>query len=553
VDNAEPGPAMDTRKWLSLLVLGLGLAIVIIDTTIVNVAIPSIRSEFGASLRQLQWVNSLYSLVFAALIVTWGRIGDQIGRKRLFIAGVATFVVGSALAGSASNISFLIVARAFQGIGAAMTSPSTLSIVSSSFTGRARGVAFGIWGAIAGAAAALGPVLGGWLTTNLSWRWAFLVNLPIGLIAIAGSMILIKESRAVGRKMTFDIPGILFVGLGIGGIVFGLIEGQAYGWWRPEQPLVIGNWAWPSTGVSITPVSFLFGALSLLAFVVWENHVEARGRAPLFDFSLLRFRGFRFGLPTVAIHALGEFGMIFVLSLYLQSVRGLSAFEVGLAVLPFVILTVVVAPLAGVLSSHIGPKWVVTAGMFCEAAAIFILAQILSVDTPVHTVTLVLLLYGLGVGLAIAQLTNVVLSEIPPECVGAGSGANNTVLQVGASMGIAIIGAILTTQMGLSAAAHLQASSSTIPASVQTAVVAALNQSGGGETGAALDGLPAGSENTPMGMEIAHIVAESFVEGARAAAYAASAFVLLGALSSLLIPNTVQRPAHASALPVAET
>ena len=216
-DNPGPGATLDTRKWLSLLVLGLGLAIVIIDTTIVNVAIPSIQKEFDASLQQLEWVNSLYSLVFAALIVTWGRIGDQIGRKRIFIAGVATFVAGSVLAGSAPNVTLLIVARAFQGIGAAMTSPSTLSIVSGTFTGRARGVAFGIWGAIAGAAAALGPVLGGWLTTSFSWRWAFLVNLPVGVIAIAGSLFLIQESREVGRKISFDIPGILLVALGIGG------------------------------------------------------------------------------------------------------------------------------------------------------------------------------------------------------------------------------------------------------------------------------------------------------------------------------------------------
>ena len=282
-----------------------------------------------------------------------------------------------------------------------------------------------------------------------------------------------------------------------------------------------------------------------------EPHGRARDAPPLFDFSLLRFRGFRFGLPTVAIHALGQFGMIFVLSLYLQGVRALSAFQVGLAVLPFVVLTVVVAPLGGILSSRIGPKWVVTAGMLCEAAAIFILAQLLGVDTPVHTVTLVLLLYGAGVGLAIAQLTNVVLSEIPPDRMGAGSGANNTVVQVGASMGIALIGAILTTQMGISAAAQLQAS--TIPAPVQVAVVAAIHESGGGETGSALDGLPAGIQNTPVGAEIERIVAQSFVEGAHAAAHAASALVLLGALISLFIPNIIQHPARASARPHTET
>jgi MFS family permease len=193
---AETGNAATPRQWLALLVLGLGLAIVIIDGTIVNVALPSISRDFGASLRDLQWVNSVYALVYAALIVTFGRIGDQFGRKLLFILGVATFLAGSVLSGAASSIGMLIGARALQGLGAAMTSPSTLSIISGTFKGKMRGVAFGVWGAIAGAAAALGPLLGGWLTTSASWRWAFYVNVPIGAVAVAGALLVVDESRA---------------------------------------------------------------------------------------------------------------------------------------------------------------------------------------------------------------------------------------------------------------------------------------------------------------------------------------------------------------------
>jgi EmrB/QacA subfamily drug resistance transporter len=378
----------ESRKWFTLLVLALGLAIVIIDGTIVNVAVPSIRKEFNTNLRNLEWVNSIYSLIYAALIVTWGRVGDQVGRKRLFIVGVSVFVAGSMLAGISPNIGFLIVARAIQGLGAAMTSPSTLSIVSSTFTGKMCGVAFGVWGAVAGASAALGPLLGGWLTANASWRWAFYINVPIGLIAIIGSIIFIQESRESRHKTTFDIPGILLVTLGLSGLVFGLIEGQAYGWWQPKQIFSLVSWNWPLTNLAITPFCLLIGAIALTGFVFWENRVRSHGGDPLFDFTLLRFRGFRFGLLTVSIVALGEFGVIFVLS---------------------------------------------------------------------------------------------------------------------------------------------------------TAIIKGLNDSGGGEGGSAPSGAPAGAANSPMGKEITRIVQQSFVNGARSAARTASFFVLLGAFSSLLIPNTIQR------------
>jgi EmrB/QacA subfamily drug resistance transporter len=435
----------------------------------------------------------------------------------------------------------LILARAVQGVGAAMTSPATLSIISAEFTGRMRGIAFGIWGAIAGAAAAIGPLLGGWLTTNASWRWAFYVNLPIGIVAIAGSLWLIRESRESGRRVTFDIPGIILIALGVGGIVFGLIEGQSHGWWRPTQLFALGGWQWPLESIAVTPFSFLIGALGLLAFVLWETRLQARGGSPLFDLSLLRFRSFRFGLLTVAIVALGEFGIIFVLSLYLQGVRGLSAFNTGLVFLPFALFTLVFAPLAGILSSRFGPKWVVTTGMLLESLAIFLLSRVLAVDTPSALVTLVLVIYGAGVGLAIAQLTNVVLSEVPRDRLGAGSGANNTVRQVGAALGIAILGAILTGQIVAFARAELD-QSKVVPPFVKTAIVHSLETGGIGEGRGGFQGAPEGSENTAAGKEIVRILQGSFVNGARGAARAASFFVLLGALSSLFIPNPPRRP-----------
>ncbi len=476
--SVEAAAAQDSatpRQWLGLLVLGLGLAIVIIDGTIVNVALPAISRDFGAGLRDLQWVNSIYSLVYAALIVTFGRIGDQLGRRLLFVVGVGVFLAGSALSGAAASVGMLIGARALQGLGAAMTSPSTLSIISGTFTGKMRGVAFGVWGAIAGAAAALGPLLGGWLTTAASWRWAFYINVPIGIVAVVGALLLVDESKAGGKRAGTDVLGILLISLGVGALVLGLIEGQTYGWLWPKNGFAVGAWSWPATGISVSLAAFIVTVIAFVGFVLWELRVQAKGKEPLFDLALLGFRSFRYGLITVSIVALGEFGVIFVLSLFLQGVLGFTALATGLTFLPFAVLTLFVAPSAGLLTARFGPKWVVTAGMIIEAVFIFVLSRVLGPATTQSTIILVLLGYGVGVGLAIAQLTNVVLSEVPSPRLGAASGANNTLRQVGSALGIAVIGAVLATTLSTSAKTRLAAETG-VPDFVKTLIAKSLDE-----------------------------------------------------------------------------
>ena len=532
------------RQWLALIILGLGLAIVIIDGTIVNVVLPSISRDFGANLRDLQWVNSVYALVYAALIVTFGRVGDQFGRRLLFVIGVFVFVAGSVLSGAASSTGMLIGARAVQGLGAAMTSPSTLSIISGTFTGRMRGVAFGVWGAIAGAAAALGPLLGGWLTTTASWRWAFYINVPVGVIAVVGAFLLVDESRAGGRRAAVDVPGILLISVGVGALVLALIEGQAYGWLAPRGDFALGAFAWPFAGFSVSIAAFVVAAVGLAGFVLWENALRRRGREPLFDFGLLGYRSFRFGLLTVAIVALGEFGIIFVMSLYLQGVLGYTALKTGLTFLPFAALTLFVAPTAGLLSARFGPKWVVTAGMLFEAVFIFILSRVLGADTSQGTIILILLGYGVGVGLAIAQLTNIVLSQVPQERLGAGSGANNTLRQVGAALGIAIIGAVLSSTLSLSAQSHLDQVEG-LPGIAVDGIVAALDKGatiGQGSLGGVSGSRRNGRRERPSRPSARRSRTASSMPP-RAAALVASLFVLLGAVSSLLIPRTMRRDA----------
>lgn len=284
-----------SRRWLGLASLALGLAMIIVDATIVNVAIPSIIADLRLQLTDAEWVNTVYSLVFAALLVTVGRLGDLYGRKRIYLLGLALFVAASLLAASAPTGSLLIAARALQGVGAAMILPSTLSSVNAMFRGRERAIAFGIWGSVIGGMAALGPLLGGWLTTDFSWRWAFYINLPIGLVAGTVALLTVPETRDTRAARGLDPIGIGTSALGFAALVFGLIEGERYGWWRPTETFRIGSWEWPLQAVSPVPVALALAALLLPVFVLLELRRVRNGQPVLLDLRLFRYRSFRWG------------------------------------------------------------------------------------------------------------------------------------------------------------------------------------------------------------------------------------------------------------------
>jgi EmrB/QacA subfamily drug resistance transporter len=542
-----------TRQWLSLFILSLSLAIIILDASVVNVTLPAIRKEFGATLSDLEWISATYAIVYGSFIITWGRLGDMLGRRLIFMAGIATFIIGSSMVGFANSIGMIIAGRVVQGMGAAMSSPATLSILSATFTGRARGIAFGVWGATAGIGGVLGPLLGGWFTTNVTWQWAFLINIPIGIIAIIGALFLVDESRDTTHRRSFDVIGIILVSVGLSATIFGMIEGQTYGWLTPKRTFTLGSFSWPAGGISLSLAMFIVAVVFIAAFVWYERLLLKRDQEPLFNFSLLRYPGFRFGLITVAVVALGEFGILFIMSLYFQGVQGLTAFDTGLTLLPFAIGSFITAPIAGFLSARFGPKWIVTTGMLTEAVALFLLSLVIQTNTARIVFVPIFVLYGMGLGLAIAQLTSVVLGDIPAQYYGAGSGANNTLRQVGAAIGVAILGAVLASS--ISATTSTQLSQNTvIPAVIKPAiqkVFDAGNAIGGeisipalsnsrpqnGQPGAG--GPPAGSipSAAAIGKEIKGIYDVAATNGTRNAARVASFFVFLGALSSLLIPG----------------
>jgi len=551
--NDPPAPdamaASGRGRWIGLAMLSVGVAMIIVDATIVNVAVPSIIRDLNLDSTQAEWINTIYALVFAALLITVGRLGDVHGRRRSYLIGLTVFVMASMLAGLAPNGTILIFARVLQGIGGAMILPATQAILNSNFQGRDRAIAFGIWGSVIGGVAAVGPLLGGFLTTYLSWRWAFFINLPVGLIAIAGTLHYIGESKEEGARSGFDLPGFLLITSGLGLFVFGLIEGRQYGWWapNPRHPFQIAGWTWPSETISVIPFILGIGIAALILFAIVETRRRTAGKFYLFDFTLWRYRGFRFGNLAGTIVSLGEFGLLFTLPLFLQAVIGLSAFQVGLTILALAVGAFFAAPMSAPLSNRFGPRRVVTLGMALEAIGIFITTLLLSRDLNVLVLVPPLFVYGLGVGFASAQLTSLILGDVPPEVSGLASGTNSMLRQVGSALGIAILGSALFVSLGVGTGERL-AKIEGMPPAAQIAVRQAIE----GSAGQALIGFrngqvdPAvarqfGSQLDPatlaqLGKVVTPPIEDAFVNAARTAGFAATAFVLLGLLFSLLIP-----------------
>jgi EmrB/QacA subfamily drug resistance transporter len=527
VQSSEPS---DPRRWIALVILSSALFIIVLDNTILNVAVPTIIRDFGTDVSSLQWVISGYSLVFASLLISFGRLGDIIGRRKLFFAGAALFGIGSLIASLSQSVVQLFLGESLlEGIGAAMMLPATLSILSATFQGRERGVAFAVWGSVAGGAGALGPWVGGILTTDYSWRWAFRVNVIIAPLAILAGIFYVRESKDE-RAKGFDFPGVVAVTIGLLALVFGIIEAARFGWWEPVGDQMLGGWKWPIDAVSLVPVSLLISAVFLALFVKLELRRSSLNQPVVFDFSDLVHKGFRYGLINTTVLAMGEFGAFFVLPIFLQAGLHLSAIRSGTWLLPAGIMAFVGGGIGGQLSRRYGPKYVITIGLTFEALGIWLYVLVFSRDTTFLTLLPGLALHGIGIGFATSQLTNVVLSDIPPQKAGSASGAAGMVRQVGTALGIALIGAIFVGQASSRARDDL-AQNTQIPATVKAEVLAGIGDGiGGGAT-------PGGSTDKATSDSIAAIISDGVVHAARPAVAFAGFVVTLGALISLLVPN----------------
>ncbi len=515
-------------RWLGLATLSLGVSMIIVDATIVNVAVPSIISDLQIDSTTAEWINTIYALVFAALLITLGRVGDVFGRRRLYLLGLVIFALASMLAGAAPTGELLILARVFQGVGGAMILPATQSILNTNFRGRDRAIAFGIWGATIGGMAAIGPLIGGWLTTNLSWRWAFYINIPVAIIAFWGTMRYIGESRDEGAKPGLDPFGFLLITFGLGAFVFGLIEGRTYGWWAPTATFSILGWTWPFEAISIIPIAIGFGIVAIFLFLAVERRRARQGKFFLFDVELWSFPAFRYGNLAGTIVSLGEFGLLFALPLFLQAVVGYSAFETGLVFLALAVGSFFAAPLAAKAANAWGPRRVVTLGMSLEAIGIIATTLLISTEVTGLMLAIPLFVYGLGVGFATAQLTSIVLSDIPPHRSGLASGANSTMRQVGSALGIAILGTVLFVSLSNGVERNL-AEVPGLPPEAAEGIAVAMEQS----AGQALTGI----KEDPAYAAVVPGIEDAFVDATKLAGFVATGFVLVGVVLSLLLPK----------------
>ena len=534
-------------RWLGLAVLSVGVAMIIVDATIVNVAIPSIIDDLGIELVDAEWINTIYSLVFAALLITLGRLGDLYGRKRLFHIGLVVFVAASMLAGQAPTGGLLIAARSLQGVGAAMILPSTLSIVNASFQGRERAIAFGIWGSVIGGMAALGPLLGGWLTTSYSWRWAFYINVPVGALALIGSMKWVSDSRDEQARGGFDPLGIVTISVGLSSLVFGLIEGSRYGWFEATRPFTIGGWTWSVGSISVVPFAFALAAICIPLFLLVESRRAVREKPVLFNLALFGIKSFRYGNLTAATLALGELGMIFVLPLFLTAVLGYTAFRTGLLLLALAGGAFLGGPAAAALSQRFGPRRVVTTGMLIEAIAIGSIALLINPEMTGARLIPALFVYGIGVGLATAQLTSVILVDVPPSDSGQASGMQSTFRQIGSAFGIALVGTVLATSLGTLSADRL----GSVPG-LPPQAIAGIAEGMKASAGQIINQVSEQPDSAP----VVDVLRGVFVDSAKRAALTAMIFVLLGFAMSWLLPDTrhnLQPEADPTRLPTEPT
>jgi EmrB/QacA subfamily drug resistance transporter len=411
----------ENKKWWTLAAVSVGLFMIMLDNTVVNVALKAMRTSLGLTLSELEWVVAGYALTFAAFMLTGGKLADLLGRRLVFMGGLVVFTAASLACGLATSGSVLIGARVVQGLGGALMNPATLSIVTATFPPRERGKAIGIWAGVSALALAIGPLVGGLLTQHVNWNWIFFVNVPVGVLALVAAPLLIDESRDTSVEQRPDVPGLATSGLGLFALTYAFIEANRYGW---TSERILG--------------AFAVAAVALALFFALEQHQ----RAPMLDLSLFRNRTFSGANTAMLFVGLAMFGTFFYVSLYVQTVLGYSPVEAGASFLPMTLLIIVVAPQTGRLTDRFGSRWFVGVGMTL-LSVMLLYYSFLGARESFWVILPALLIGGVGMGSTMTPVTAAAMSSVPVDKAGVGSAVLNSMRQVGGSLGIAVMGAIV--------------------------------------------------------------------------------------------------------------
>ena len=427
--SADGRPSRSTAVW-AVVITGLALFMASLDNLVVTTALPVIRVHLHAGLSGLEWTVNAYTLTFAVLLLTAAALGERFGRRRIFVLGIAIFTLASAAAALAPSIGILVAARAIQGAGGAMIMPLSLTLLSAAVPSERRNAALGIWGAIGGVAIAVGPLVGGAVTTGWSWQYIFWLNVPIGLVLVPLAWWKLRESR--GAADPLDLPGVGLVSIGLFGVVFALVRGNAHGW----------------TSLGVT-TSFAVGLVGLAAFIAWE----LRTAHPMLNIRLFKHRAFAAVNVTAMLFSFGMFGSIFFLSQFLQTVQGDSPLSAGLRVLPWTGMAMLLAPLVGLLAERIGGKPLVVAGLVLQASGLAWLAAMVTPTTPYLDMVPAFVMCGVGMTLFFVPLASVVLGSVPASLEGVASGTNSAFRELGGVLGIAVLGAVFSSSGGYASGA----------------------------------------------------------------------------------------------------
>jgi EmrB/QacA subfamily drug resistance transporter len=413
-----------TTIW-TFVITSVALFMATLDNLVVTTSLPVIRGDLGASIEDLEWTVNAYTLTFAVFLLTGAALGDRFGRRRLFVIGLGIFTAASVAAALAPSVEALIVARAVQGLGGAIVTPLTLTILSAAVSPERRGVALGAWGGIGGLAVAAGPLVGGAVVEGISWQWIFWLNVPIGLVLMPLAWLRLKETYGPATRL--DLPGLGLVSAGLFGIVWGLVRGNAVGWSSPE---IVGSLA--------------LGAVLTAAFVAWE----LRAPAPMLPMRFFRSRAFTAANVASLFMFFGMFGSIFLLAQFLQTVQGYSPFDAGLRILPWTAMPIFIAPIAGALSDRVGGRPLMATGLALQALGLGWLAAVSTPTVPYAEMVPAFVISGIGMALFFAPVANVVLSAVLPREEGQASGANNAIRELGGVFGVAVLATVFSSYGG---------------------------------------------------------------------------------------------------------